>query len=124
MSPSVMIYIVAMQMTKLSICFPRSRAIGVHPICRRLVNGGMIFCILHYSATPGFEIAKLILCNPPSLLERRFCVDKEHMTTTQAILQNLTDVYLFLLPIVTGTLLGSHRPRKDVISPIVRSGFM
>ena len=124
MSSLSFIYVLAILFTKLSICFLYLRVFGVNTTFRKFVHGGMIFCGMYYSAFFGVSIAQVLTCDGLSSIRDSLCVKTQDLLLVQALLNAVTDVYIFLLPIKPIMQLNMRGGRKTAILIVFLAGAM
>lgn len=118
------VYVLAILLTKLSICLLYLRIFGVDPRFRVFVHGGIIFCVIYYTAFFGLSVAQVVTCDKASALYDPLCVKSLDLLLVQTVLNAATDAYVFLLPIKPIMQLNMRRGRKLGILTVFLAGAM
>ena len=115
-------YYSAILLTKISICLLYLRIFGVHHTLRMFVLGGMALATVYHSATIGLAIAQIVRCDRPSALRDALCKNTPNLTLFTSVMNLVTDLYIFILPISPIMGLNIKRGKKYGVLIIFLSG--
>ena len=124
MSSLAVMYVLAILLTKLSICFLYLRIFGIHKTFSTCVKAGIWFCVVYYTAGLGLGIAQVTKCATISTIGDPLCVQTQNLTLWQAVINVTTDIYLLVLPLAPISHLQMRRRKKFGVLLIFLSGLV
>ena len=118
------IYVLAILLTKISICLLYLRIFAVRKTFIAFVKGGIVFFTTYYAASLGLSIAMVTKCDGPSSLRDSLCAKAQSLTLFQAVFNVSTDLYVFVLPIAPVVQLKMPQRKKLGVLIVFSSGFV